>query len=338
MKTPLISICIPAYNRPQELQRLLHSIDVQSNELEIIICEDKSSKRKAISKVVQNYTQRTTNVVRYSENQRNLGYDANLRTLLKHAKGQFIVFMGDDDAFVPGALGPYLQFLKDHRDLGFVFRAYEIFHSTNNIETFRHFGSKPKFFKPGEQTLLALYRKSIFISGFTIKREALADIDNTQFDGLLLLQLYLLIPVAMQNNCAYYPQPLVRQYTGGVPMFGTAKAEKKLYTPGTRTTESSVRFLSGLFTIAAWADVAYGLKFTEKFRQDLSKYSFPLLAIQRDKGLLPFIKYLWQLRSLHLSRTIYYHIYYLSLLLFGRDFCERVIRWLKNSLGRIPQL
>jgi abequosyltransferase len=43
MQNKLISICIPAYNIPQELYRLLQSIDLkQSKKIEIIICQDKS--------------------------------------------------------------------------------------------------------------------------------------------------------------------------------------------------------------------------------------------------------------------------------------------------------
>lgn len=47
MKTT-ISICIPSYNRPQELARLLDSIDSNYSEnVEVLICEDKSPKKSS---------------------------------------------------------------------------------------------------------------------------------------------------------------------------------------------------------------------------------------------------------------------------------------------------
>lgn len=45
----LLSICIPSYNRPEEIYRLLQSIDLQeSDKIEIVICEDHAPKREAV--------------------------------------------------------------------------------------------------------------------------------------------------------------------------------------------------------------------------------------------------------------------------------------------------
>ena len=40
----------------------------------------------------------------YRENEKNLGYDGNLNQLVRTAQGKWLVFMGDDDEFIPGAL------------------------------------------------------------------------------------------------------------------------------------------------------------------------------------------------------------------------------------------
>ena len=112
MLNKLISICIPSYNRPEELYRLLKSIDSkENNKFEIVICEDKSPKREEINKIVNKYISENNFDVKYYENDINLGYDKNIKELIRKASGDFIVFMGDDDTFIPKAFDKLIVFL-----------------------------------------------------------------------------------------------------------------------------------------------------------------------------------------------------------------------------------
>ena len=53
MKKKFFSICIPSYNRPAEIRRLLDSIDtIHFDEVEIVICEDKAP---SVKKSVHRY-------------------------------------------------------------------------------------------------------------------------------------------------------------------------------------------------------------------------------------------------------------------------------------------
>lgn len=56
MNIKLISICIPSYNRPEDLKILLESVDSKQIGLfEVVICEDDSPKRKDIRDMVANF-------------------------------------------------------------------------------------------------------------------------------------------------------------------------------------------------------------------------------------------------------------------------------------------
>ena len=55
MLEPILSICIPCYNRPEKLCILLNSIDCFKDEIEIVICEDNSPKRKEIRNIVKTF-------------------------------------------------------------------------------------------------------------------------------------------------------------------------------------------------------------------------------------------------------------------------------------------
>ncbi len=87
----LFSVCIPAYNRPHYLGSLLDSIFAQEfHDFEIVICEDKSPQRNQIAAVVRQYQSRYPEMLRYFENEENLGYDANVRTLVQKASGKSV--------------------------------------------------------------------------------------------------------------------------------------------------------------------------------------------------------------------------------------------------------
>ena len=98
-----ISICIPSYNRPSGLQRLLESIDSKRhvNEIQILICEDNSPKRSEVKSVVDEFKKNSPFQVKYIENEVNLGHGANWRQCSKQADGEFLLYMGDDDDFIP---------------------------------------------------------------------------------------------------------------------------------------------------------------------------------------------------------------------------------------------
>ena len=85
-----ISVCIPAYNRPEFLVPLLDSISSQDyTNYEIVICEDSSPLRKQIKDIVLKYSLTFPGEINYYENKSNLGYDGNIRNLISKAKGEY---------------------------------------------------------------------------------------------------------------------------------------------------------------------------------------------------------------------------------------------------------
>ena len=85
-----LSICIPSYNRPDELYRLLNSIDVSdADAIEIVIREDHSPRRNEIRSKVEEYRAKSAYDVVYIENESNYGYDKNIRSLTKSAHGKW---------------------------------------------------------------------------------------------------------------------------------------------------------------------------------------------------------------------------------------------------------
>ena len=77
MTPPKISVCIPAYNRVEVLPDLLDSVLAQDyDDYEVVIVDDCSPQREEIRAVIERYAAKSPRI-RYFENERNLGYDAN---------------------------------------------------------------------------------------------------------------------------------------------------------------------------------------------------------------------------------------------------------------------
>lgn len=335
-----ISICIPSFNRPQELLRLLNSIPEEVYaEIEIVICEDNSPKRLEIRDVVDDFKSTSKFEVNYVENSINLGYDANIRNLIVTAKGEYVVFMGDDDVFVNEGLPKFISFLKHNSQLGYILKTHYLIHHSGRKEIFKYYPTT-KFFEPGESTMNQLFRKSVLISGFCIKREFVSDVHTDAFDGTLLYQLYLLAEVTLNHPSAFCDIPLTLQDENlrGKPLFGSSDSEKSLFTPGTITIENSVNFVKAFFKITNYIDAKYGTNSSEALKIDFSKYSYPLLSIQRHKGVKEFRRYFNLLKAIKINKTVHFYIYYYSLLLFGKNACDTIIMKLKTILGSTPRL
>lgn len=334
----LFSICIPSYNRPQEVRQLLESIDYSKSEnFEIVICEDKSPKRDEIRRQVQEFQSNSKYNVLYIENEVNLGYDKNLRALINNAKGNFIIFMGDDDTFIPNALDKFAPYLQERLNYGYILRSYRNVYSDGSVENFQYFPEN-KDFQPSDETYISLFDKSVFISGFTINREYAKKIETNQFDGSLLYQLYLLAEVTRKYPSAYFHQPLTQATEGGTPFFGSSEAEKNLYTPGSITVQNSLNFMSWYLKIINYIGEKYRNNTAEIITLNMSKYSYPVLSIQRDKGRKIFKEYAKGLEKLGFNKSVYFYVYYWSLYLLGTKFNNSIIRFLKKVIGRRPNL
>jgi abequosyltransferase len=339
-KMPFISICILSYNRPETLNRLLNSIDTKfKNNIEVVVCEDCSPRHEEIYSVVESYSVKVSNPVRFYQNEQNLGYDGTFNRLMQLAAGEWLIFMGDDDEFVPQAFDKMFVFLKDNPNLGYVMKSHYLIHSKEDVEQFRYFKST-KFFSEGEDAYLKLFRRSVFIAGFTIRRKFAAPFITNRFNGTMLMQLYLLAEVVLRYPSAYYDEPFTQQYASHAHNLNDVMfdRENKKYIPRKPTLEISLNFLRSFGDITAYIDKVHSLNLSKKIKFDMSKYFYHSLSVHRDSGLLFFLRYVRELNKLGFNASKYYYIYVLLLIFLGRKICDRGIFLIKRMLGYTPQL
>jgi abequosyltransferase len=335
---PLITVCIPCYNRALVLPALLDTVLCQSfDDFDVLLREDGSPQRDAIRAVVQDYQRRHPGRIQYIENARNLGYDGNLRALIEAATGDYCLFMGNDDLMCEGTLAHVAEVIGRHPGLGVLVRSYAAFNGTpDNIDqTFRYFPDE-RVYPPGADAVTVAFRRSVVIPGMVLHRTDALAAATDRFDGVLLYQLYLVGRIAARRPVVFSPQVLTLYRNGGVPDFGNAEAERGKFVPKEHTPESSLHFMQGMVDIARHVEAVEGIAVHRRIVADIGNYSYPILAIQADRPLGVFLRYSVGLARLGMWRSPLFAVYLLSLLLLGPRASEALIRRIKGRLGYTP--
>lgn len=94
---PLVSILIPAYNRPEYLKIALESALNQSyKNIEILIGDDSTNEN--VKNMIKPYLEKYKNII-YIKNKCNIGQFENDLKLIEKCNGDYINFLMDDDVF-----------------------------------------------------------------------------------------------------------------------------------------------------------------------------------------------------------------------------------------------
>jgi len=330
-----ISICIPSYNRPSGIKRLLESIDSKRhiNDIQIVICEDYAPKRLEVRAVVEEYKNKSIYQVKYVENPINFGHGKNWRQCSNQADGEFLIYMGDDDDFIPEALDPFIDWVKNHSSLGYILRAYRSINPQGSIEYFKYY-SKDTFFEPGIKGYTEFFKKSMLMSGYTIKREYANQYSEDCLDSTLYFQMYLAAEVCLKYPSGYCNIPIAQFIGDGISYFGTNEVEKGMFTPGLNAAGSLTCFYNVL-KITNYIDEKYGLNSTDIINMETSKYSsYSTMSLYRQYGIKQYIVSCRELRKIGLDSSNYFNFYYIALLFFGANNCNTVIRLIKKIVGR----
>lgn len=110
MHEPLVSYCLATYKREVLLKKTLDSILSQSEKNLEIVVSDNDPVGSAHAVVSACGDSR----VKYRKNEQNLGMVKNFNNALKHASGEYIVFITDDDPIVSDHLATLVQLQRDH--------------------------------------------------------------------------------------------------------------------------------------------------------------------------------------------------------------------------------
>lgn len=108
----LLSICIPTYERQEDLQRCLAGLFGLPQDLlnEIEICVSDNASSYLFKRVVEQYTSHAN--FKYQINEENVGFDQNVLAVTALATGQYVMLLGNDDMVIAKGLSQLLNLLR----------------------------------------------------------------------------------------------------------------------------------------------------------------------------------------------------------------------------------
>lgn len=214
-----LSICVTSYNRPNELQRCLASIDY-SGDLEVIISDDASPRKNEISNVVCDFRSNFPGNVIYNDMSVNVGYDLNLRELVSCSSSEYIIFITDDDEFFPGGLEKLVLFLRANPDTYLILGPY----NDETGRTRRRLIDRPS----GIQIPLTgvdMYHP-ILVSGLVFRKSAIPCLSDSysELNSCIYSQVFMALCVMQNYGYTGFSDILIINSGGGDNGFGTNSA------------------------------------------------------------------------------------------------------------------
>jgi len=119
---PIISLCMPTYNRAGMVREAIDSILAQTfADFELIVSDNAST--DGTEDVIRSY--KDPRIV-YSCNPTNIGCHHNINKCLSLAKGEFIGIFMDDDIMMPDNLSQKMALFRKHPSVGLVHSKYHV--------------------------------------------------------------------------------------------------------------------------------------------------------------------------------------------------------------------
>lgn len=186
----LVSVCVPAYERPGMLAELIDSFAVQSlTSKELCIVDDSES--DVVQEMVR-ARQQEIEGIRYLRNRTRLGFGQNLRRCLLEASGDVVVVLGDDDVLASReALDGYAQAFAAYPDCAVAYGNLVQVDAALRCTLLYPFYETTQPFAAGRAALEHLLLRSILITGLAFRRtdrlEALYPRDEVLFPQVELV-------------------------------------------------------------------------------------------------------------------------------------------------------
>lgn len=111
---PLLSVCIPIYNRlpflERQLDRMMDDKELFKEQVQLIISDNCSS--EDLKSCCEKYQSQGLQLL-YHCNETNIGPDGNFAWCFHHADGKYVWLLGSDDILVKGVLEKIVSLLQD---------------------------------------------------------------------------------------------------------------------------------------------------------------------------------------------------------------------------------
>lgn len=204
---PFISICIPSYKRTDYLKRLLDSIAIQGyKQYEVVVSDD--SPGSEVAELCIAYKEKF--LLRYFHNDKPLGTPENWNEAIRHAKGEWIKIMHDDDWFAANdSLEEFATAIESSPAIDFFFSAYNnVYEQENNRIQIVQLGKSDEL-KLKKDSLRLFKRNYIGNPSCTLFRKKENFLFDNRFKWVVDFEFYMRYLRSSDNEFCYIDKPLI---------------------------------------------------------------------------------------------------------------------------------
>jgi len=157
MRSPLVSILIPVYNREKLVKEAIESaINQTYKNIEIIVVDNKSTDNTW--EILKEYTSKDKRIKIY-QNESNIGPVLNWKRCIELARGEYSKILWSDDLIADTFIEKTLPYLIKYQDVGFTYTPAYIFNDKTKVLTYLLGAS-------------GIYKSSVFIKGILLQEKS----------------------------------------------------------------------------------------------------------------------------------------------------------------------
>lgn len=335
---PTLTIGIPSYGRPQDLNFLLQSIASSTTYPdEIVILEDASPDAERVSQIAEIWRDKFESLsikIFFQINPINLGYDKNLKELLRLSSSDFVTFIGNDDIFTVNGIEILKKFISKNPKINAFSRTFTRFNQLNGVLHeigVSRFAKEDTVFTPANALPAIYFRISAYFGGLTYARKWALSHEVNFFDGTLYYQVYLSGMAFYDGGIGYVGKPVVGGRTDGVPLFGSAESEKSVHSPGGYSPKARASMWSNILRISQFIDMTFNSNSEVSVHKEImvrmSFHVFEGYATKSTGDLFALVGELWKIKMFQHPVPII--LFVIVFVLRGKStYVFKLIRWI----------
>lgn len=214
MNRPLLSICMPTYNRRDIFVKSYLEIIKQISEVNDCQIEYNISVNPSGDGTEIFLERRNESFVYYEVNAENIGADRNIKKAFNMAKGKYVWLIGDDDVLIDGTIKRVISILKKQDDIAWIIMNYGFRNKRGELTPRFVIDKRYEGYKNnGKVAILetAMYMEDaiLFTSSNIFLNSVIKEVNNLVEDRLIsMLYTY---RAALQGSAYLIREPLIDQ-------------------------------------------------------------------------------------------------------------------------------
>ena len=219
MKEPLLTICIPTYNRVKDLDYNLSLLEKYIKDFKlsdkVIILISNNCSPDLTDQVVKEHIKVGITIDYYFQNQ-NIGAGPNLVFSVENATTPWVMLLGDDDYLEPWYISECLKQIEKHSNLGCITPNYlDYYPATGEYGHLREENCETEYYEAGFEACYQNFWRAHQLSGLCFKREGVIETFRKNNMNNLYPQIFFIAFNALRYDVLHFGQKCL--CVSGVP-------------------------------------------------------------------------------------------------------------------------